>query len=51
MINVGKLPVFIDRVITADRSGLVNGNEFIRVPKATARSGDKLFILPADAGG
>lgn len=53
-----KLPVLIDRVITADRSSLVNGYacnvnglEFVRMPTARVNAGDKIFILSADAGG
>jgi molybdopterin-guanine dinucleotide biosynthesis protein A len=53
-----KLPVLLERVITADRSALVrgyacnvNGLEFNRAPSAKVRPGDKLFILSADAGG
>jgi len=53
-----KLPVLIDRVITADGRSLVNGYacnvnglDFIRTPAARVHSGDKLFILSADAGG
>jgi molybdenum cofactor guanylyltransferase len=53
-----KLPVLLERVITADRSALVrgyacnvNGLEFNRAPSVKVRPGDKLFILSADAGG
>jgi molybdopterin-guanine dinucleotide biosynthesis protein A len=53
-----KLPVLLERVITADRSALVrgyacnvNGLEFNRAPSAKIRPGDKIFILSADAGG
>jgi len=53
-----KLPVLIDRVITADGRSLVsgyacnvNGLDFIRTPAARVHSGDKIFILSADAGG
>ena len=53
-----KLPVLIDRVITADGRSLVNGYacnvnglDFVRTPTARVHSGDKLFILSADAGG
>ena len=53
-----KLPVLIDRVIGADRGSLlngyacnVNGLEFMRMPTARVNSGDKIFILSADAGG
>ena len=53
-----KLPVLIDRVITLEGNGLVrgyacnvNGLNFVRGPTATVNSGDKIFILSADAGG
>jgi molybdopterin converting factor small subunit len=53
-----KLPVLIDRVITSDGNSLVrgyacnvNGLNFVRGPTATVNSGDKIFILSADAGG
>jgi molybdopterin-guanine dinucleotide biosynthesis protein A/molybdopterin converting factor small subunit len=53
-----KLPVLIDRVITSDGNSLVrgyacnvNGLNFVRGPAATVNSGDKIFILSADAGG
>lgn len=53
-----KLPVLVNRVIAADGSSLVsgytcnvNGLDFVRTPTATVNSGDKIFILSADAGG
>ena len=53
-----KLPVLVNRVIVSDGSRLVsgyacnvNGLEFVRMPTATVNSGDKIFILSADAGG
>lgn len=53
-----KLPVLINRVIASDGSSLVsgyacnvNGLDFVRMPTATVNSGDKIFILSADAGG
>jgi molybdopterin-guanine dinucleotide biosynthesis protein A len=53
-----KLPVLAGRVITHDGGGLVkgyacnvNGLDFIRTPTAKVNSGDKIFILSADAGG
>lgn len=53
-----KLPVLAGRVITSDGDGLVqgyacnvNGLDFIRTPTAKVHSGDKIFILSADAGG
>jgi molybdenum cofactor guanylyltransferase len=55
---MGKLPVLAGRVITYDGGDLVkgyacnvNGRDFIRTPKAKVHSGDKIFILSADAGG
>jgi molybdopterin-guanine dinucleotide biosynthesis protein A/molybdopterin converting factor small subunit len=51
-----KLPVLVNRVITSD--GLVagytcniNGLNFVRTPSTTIKSGDRIFILSADAGG
>ncbi|SRR5581483_813221 len=51
-----KLPMLAGRVI--DGSGLgagytcnINGRDFVRAPGAKVQSGDKLFILSADAGG
>jgi len=53
-----KLPVLVNRVIAADGGSLVsgyacnvNGLDFVRMPTATVNSGDKIFILSADAGG
>ncbi len=52
------LPVLVGRVITPDRTHLVdgyacsvNGLEFIRTPTATVNPGDTIVILSADAGG
>jgi molybdopterin-guanine dinucleotide biosynthesis protein A len=51
-----KLPVLFGRVINSD--GLVagytcniNGLDFVRAPSAKIKSGDRIFILSADAGG
>jgi molybdopterin converting factor small subunit len=51
-----QLPVLVGRVI--DSNGLIagytcniNGLDFVRVPSAKINSGDKIFILSADAGG
>ena len=51
-----KLPVLVGRVINSD--GLVsgytcniNGLAFVRTPNTQISSGDKIFILSADAGG
>ena len=51
-----KLPVLVGRVINSD--GLIagytcniNGLNFVRIPSARINSGDKIFILSADAGG
>jgi molybdopterin-guanine dinucleotide biosynthesis protein A len=56
-----RLPVLLDRVITADRRGLVegyacnvNGRDFVRtaaIATATVNAGDTIVILSADAGG
>ena len=53
-----KLPVLANRVIAPDGSRLlsgyacnVNGLEFVRVPTAKVNSGDRIFIISADAGG
>lgn len=53
-----KLPALIGRVITPERTRLVegyacnvNGRDFVRTPAATVRSGDTIVILSADAGG
>jgi molybdopterin-guanine dinucleotide biosynthesis protein A len=52
------LPMLVGRVITADRSALmdgyacsVNGREFVRLPDAPVGAGDNILILSADAGG
>ena len=54
----GKLPMLVGRVIDRDRSSLVtgyicniNGLDFVRTPGARIHSGDRIFILSADAGG
>ena len=51
-----QLPVLVGRVI--DSNGLIagytcniNGLDFVRIPSAKVNSGDKIFILSADAGG
>ena len=51
-----KLPVLVGRVLNSE--GLVtgytcniNGLDFVRAPSAKVNSGDKIFILSADAGG
>jgi molybdopterin-guanine dinucleotide biosynthesis protein A len=51
-----KLPALVGRVINSD--GLVsgytcnlNGLDFVRTPNTKVSSGDKIFILSADAGG
>jgi molybdopterin converting factor small subunit len=51
-----RLPMLVGRVI--DSEGLIagytcnlNGLEFVRAPSAKIHSGDKIFILSADAGG
>jgi molybdopterin-guanine dinucleotide biosynthesis protein A len=53
-----KLPVLVGRVISADRTRLVdgyacnlNGLAFVRTPTAAVNPGDSLVILSADAGG
>jgi molybdopterin-guanine dinucleotide biosynthesis protein A len=53
-----KLPVLVGRVISADRTRLVdgyacnlNGLAFVRKPTAVVDPGDSLVILSADAGG
>jgi molybdenum cofactor guanylyltransferase len=53
-----KLPILVGRVISADRTNLfsgyacnINGLNFVRSPTAKVNSGDKIFILSADAGG
>jgi hypothetical protein len=52
------VPVLVGRVINRDRGSLVsgytcniNGLDFVRAPSAKIHSGDKIFILSADAGG
>src|SRR5258705_2570786 len=51
-----KFPVLVGRVINSE--GLIagytcniNGLDFVRIPSAKINSGDKIFILSADAGG
>ena len=51
-----QLPVLVGRVI--DSGGLIsgytcniNGLDFVRTPSAKVNSGDKIFVLSADAGG
>ncbi len=53
---VDKFPVLVGRVINSE--GLItgyacniNGLNFVRAPDAKVNSGDKIFILSADAGG
>jgi molybdenum cofactor guanylyltransferase len=53
-----KLPILLGRVISAERTDLfsgyacnINGLNFVRSPSAKVNSGDKIFILSADAGG
>jgi molybdopterin-guanine dinucleotide biosynthesis protein A/molybdopterin converting factor small subunit len=51
-----KLPVLTGRIINSDGliSGYtcnINGMDFVRSPGAKVNSGDKIFILSADAGG
>jgi molybdopterin converting factor small subunit len=53
-----KLPPLVGRVINPEKNNLmsgcacnVNGLEFVRNPSAKVRSGDKILILSADAGG
>ena len=51
-----KFPVLAGRVISSDGliSGYtcnINGLDFVRTPSAKVNSGDKIFILSADAGG
>ena len=52
-----KLPVLANRIITQDGTLLsgyacnINGLDFIRSSTAKVASGDKIFILSADAGG
>ena len=54
----GRVPVLVGRVINADGGSLfsgytcnINGLDFVRAPSAKIHSGDKIFILSADAGG
>ncbi|MGH7304097.1 MAG: MoaD/ThiS family protein [Candidatus Rokuibacteriota bacterium] len=53
-----KLPNLVGRVIDQSKGSLigacacnVNGLEFVRDPAAEIRSGDRILILSADAGG
>ena len=51
-----KLPVLAGRIINdhglvSGYSCNINGMEFVRTPDARVRSGDKILILSADAGG
>jgi molybdopterin-guanine dinucleotide biosynthesis protein A len=53
-----KLPMLLGRVISPDGNDLftgyacnLNGLDFVRTPGAKINSGDKIFILSADAGG
>ena len=53
-----RVPILVGRVINHDRGSLVsgytcniNGLDFVRAPSARIHSGDKIFILSADAGG
>jgi molybdopterin-guanine dinucleotide biosynthesis protein A/molybdopterin converting factor small subunit len=53
-----QLPILVGRVINDDRKSLmsgytcnINGLDFVRAPNARINSGDKIFILSADAGG
>jgi molybdopterin-guanine dinucleotide biosynthesis protein A len=51
-----QLPVLMGRIINSDGliSGYtcnINGLDFVRTPSAKVNSGDKIFILSADAGG
>jgi molybdopterin-guanine dinucleotide biosynthesis protein A len=51
-----RLPVLLGRIIGSDGliSGYtcnINGLDFVRAPSAKVNSGDKIFILSADAGG
>jgi hypothetical protein len=52
------MPVLVGRVISSGKNSLVNGYscninglEFVRNPAVKVNSGDKIFILSADAGG
>jgi molybdopterin-guanine dinucleotide biosynthesis protein A len=53
-----QLPMLLGRVISPDGNDLftgyacnLNGLDFVRTPAAKINSGDKIFILSADAGG
>jgi molybdopterin-guanine dinucleotide biosynthesis protein A len=53
-----RMPVLVGRVISSEKNQLVsgcacnvNGLEFVRNPTAKLRTGDKILILSADAGG
>lgn len=51
-----QLPVLLGRVINSDGliSGYtcnINGLDFVRTPSAKIKSGDRIFVLSADAGG
>ena len=53
-----RVPVLVGRVIHSDGGSLlsgytcnINGLDFVRAPSARIHSGDKIFILSADAGG
>jgi molybdenum cofactor guanylyltransferase len=53
-----KLPMLVGRVINPEKNNVIsgcacniNGLEFIRNPTAKIRTGDKILILSADAGG
>jgi molybdenum cofactor guanylyltransferase len=53
-----RMPVLVGRVISSEKNQLVsgcacnvNGLEFVRNPTAKIRTGDKILILSADAGG
>jgi molybdenum cofactor guanylyltransferase len=53
-----RLPMLVGRVISPEKNKLasgcacnVNGLEFVRNPTAKVKAGDKILILPADAGG
>jgi molybdopterin converting factor small subunit len=53
-----QLPILVGRVISPDKSRLVggcacnfNGLEFVRNPTVKVKTGDRVLILSADAGG
>jgi molybdopterin converting factor small subunit len=53
-----KHPVLLGRVVTADGRNLtrgyacnINGVDFVRDANAPVNSGDRIFIISADAGG